>query len=194
MRTSWTKSTAVQVAVRRPACSGSSITSKVVSPITKLSPGRDQRGIDRPHAEGDGILAGAEAGDAQLLALDPQGGMLARDVLVPGHRETRRQCRAHGPTVSSACGDGGLGDMAGLQSSGAHAEDRRQQAHLAEVGTAREVGEHQFAAGEDLRDLHEAHADQVERIGDFALAADDLAGHDIHQFHAVAQVVPGNRR
>ena len=39
MRTSWTKSMAVQVAVRRPDCNGSSIISKVVLPIRKLSPG-----------------------------------------------------------------------------------------------------------------------------------------------------------
>ena len=45
----------------------------------------DQRGVHRPHAEGNGIFAGAEAGDAQLLALHPHGGVLARDVLVPGH-------------------------------------------------------------------------------------------------------------
>ena len=86
-------------------------------------------------------------------------------------------------------GYGGLGDVPGLEPPGAHAEDRRQQPHLAEVGTARKIGEHQFAAGEDLRDLHEPHADQVEGIGDLALAADDLAGDGIHQFHALAQVL-----
>ena len=72
MRTSCTKSVAVQVAVRRPACSGSSITSNVVSPMTKLSPGDTSARLHGLHPERDRILAGGQARDAQLLAFDPQ--------------------------------------------------------------------------------------------------------------------------
>ena len=55
---------------------------------------------------------------------------------------------------------------------GTAAEER----DFAEVPAARQVGQHQFAAGTLLRDFHEADADQIEAVGGISLAANDLPG------------------
>ncbi len=60
---------------------------------------------------------------------------------------------------------------------------------LAEISAAAQIGQHQFAARMRLRHLHESDANQVEAVGDVALAADHVALGVAHQLHLIAQQV-----
>jgi len=64
-----------------------------------------------------------------------------------------------------------------------------KQADLAEVVAAGDVGEDEFAAGIVFDDFHKADADEVETVGGFALARDDLPGRVADEFNAVFEMV-----
>ena len=64
-----------------------------------------------------------------------------------------------------------------------------EQADFAEIIAARQIGQHQFAAGIFLGNFHKSQPHQIKTVGGFALLADHLAGRESHQFDAVAEVV-----
>ncbi len=75
------------------------------------------------------------------------------------------------------------------RAAGRRANAGAQQPDLPEVTPPGEVAQHHLAAGERLRDLDEADADQEEAVGRLALPANHLPRLVADQLHAVAEVV-----
>ena len=64
-----------------------------------------------------------------------------------------------------------------------------EQANFAEIIAARQIGQHQFAAGVSLRNFHEAEPHEIKTVGGISLFADHLAGREAQQLDAIAQMV-----
>ena len=79
------------------------------------------------------------------------------------------------------------GGASGVAFSGDGATLEREQPHLAEVATTRQVGEDEVFAVVDLRDLYEADAHKIESVGVRALFGDHLAGSEADELDAVLE-------